>query len=683
MFRGRYARKFNKLLSILFAIFIFNISIFTSFFRPLTIVKAEAFVPTLGASSSGATLDWFLTILATIGFSYTSNEAASFALTNFANTLDTLTYADLPDSQKKEIFDAYVKAHPNDNLPIYNAETAAQQMTWVEDYIVTWVKSGKAAADKKYNETTAVDFAIMKAYLQNWVDSNSYKNVKWTSGEALGYINGAKFLKGSVFDGQLNETTAGNIASHFGITANHYYYEKGHSNSYIYSKYNVIGEAYEFPFLRGSYGNYQVCCYDPAANYCYQTDRIRCYLVNTYTNATGFYTGLRQGADQYFTCDEVFSDLPVFQDSDAAISYFKKDINSIVKISTQELDDIDDVAVPLNPDDVIAATAAGVYDNDYSGILSGLRDVISKGNQQAHEDSTANLEKLGLISTLLSDFFDFFKEHTVSLMAVISAISTAISDFGTKILDAIKAIDLSLIVSAISAGVLSLIDAIQAIDLNTVIDAIQAIDLTVLGLINGNVLAILDAIPTDLPFDTIINSILSIPQELGIDLTNLGDVLVNVLEGIRTDLGTISNPIIDALNALGIGAIAATLTAILEHILSIDGAVTAEKVVEFQNPSGKDRSIFRLFYSLIHILILLLKIFLDCLIFITLIFHIPADAGFISNEYILQGLNFLKTTEITGFGISIYGFLTALVDIIIIFSVVGHLRRNVMRLKIK
>lgn len=76
---------------------------------------------------------------------------------------------------------------------------------------------------------------------------------------------------------------------------------------------------------------------------------------------------------------------------------------------------------------------------------------------------------------------------------------------------------------------------------------------------------------------------------------------------------------------------------------------------------------------LIMILLMLLRIFLHCLQFIVGIFKIEASPGFLPDDMVL-GLNYLKTLEITGIGMSVYDFMMGLVYIFMVFGVIKLLR---------
>lgn len=91
-------------------------------------------------------------------------------------------------------------------------------------------------------------------------------------------------------------------------------------------------------------------------------------------------------------------------------------------------------------------------------------------------------------------------------------------------------------------------------------------------------------------------------------------------------------------------------------------------------------TLFGILILLIMILIMLLFIFLSCLAFIIMIFRIPAQTGFLPEEMI-AALDYLKTLQIPGFGMSVYGFFMALIYILLIFTVIGILRKNIDKIK--
>lgn len=109
-----------------------------------------------------------------------------------------------------------------------------------------------------------------------------------------------------------------------------------------------------------------------------------------------------------------------------------------------------------------------------------------------------------------------------------------------------------------------------------------------------------------------------------------------------------------------------------------DGSITDDDI------RGTDSfgisTLFGILILLIMILLMLLMIFLSCLAFIIMIFRIPATTGFLPEEMV-AGLDYLKTLEIPGFGMSVYAFFMALIYIILIFTVIGMLRKNIDKIK--
>lgn len=97
--------------------------------------------------------------------------------------------------------------------------------------------------------------------------------------------------------------------------------------------------------------------------------------------------------------------------------------------------------------------------------------------------------------------------------------------------------------------------------------------------------------------------------------------------------------------------------------------------------SSDSVSLLNGFYFLIIIIIKLLEIFWHCLQFIVAIFEIQASTAFLPEE-VIMGLDYLKTLEITGIGLSVYDFLMGLVYILIVFSVVRVLRKNIDRIHV-
>jgi len=114
-----------------------------------------------------------------------------------------------------------------------------------------------------------------------------------------------------------------------------------------------------------------------------------------------------------------------------------------------------------------------------------------------------------------------------------------------------------------------------------------------------------------------------------------------------------------------------------------DGTGSGDSVTD-ETIRGSDSfgisTLFGILILLIMILLMLLMIFLSCLAFVIMIFRIPATTGFLPEEMI-AGLDYLKTLEIPGFGMSVYAFFMALIYIILIFTVIGMLRKNIDKIK--
>lgn len=90
--------------------------------------------------------------------------------------------------------------------------------------------------------------------------------------------------------------------------------------------------------------------------------------------------------------------------------------------------------------------------------------------------------------------------------------------------------------------------------------------------------------------------------------------------------------------------------------------------------------IFGILILLIMIIIMLLIIFISCLAFIVMVFRIEATTGFLPDDMV-AGLDYLRTLEIPGFGMSVYSFFMALIYILLFFSIVGILRKNIDKIK--
>lgn len=110
-----------------------------------------------------------------------------------------------------------------------------------------------------------------------------------------------------------------------------------------------------------------------------------------------------------------------------------------------------------------------------------------------------------------------------------------------------------------------------------------------------------------------------------------------------------------------------------------DEGITDEDNLDPKDSFGLN-TLFGILIVLIEILITLLIIFLSCLVFITTIFRIPPQQGFLPDEMVMS-LEYLKTLIIPGLGISVWSFFMALIYIILIFTVIGILRKNIDKIR--
>lgn len=91
--------------------------------------------------------------------------------------------------------------------------------------------------------------------------------------------------------------------------------------------------------------------------------------------------------------------------------------------------------------------------------------------------------------------------------------------------------------------------------------------------------------------------------------------------------------------------------------------------------------IFKAIYFLIMIIIALIMLFVKVFNFAFAVLSIQASPVFV-NEGMLMGLNWLKTTKIVGFGISIWDFLVTLVVITLVFFIIRKIRLNIDSIKL-
>lgn len=85
---------------------------------------------------------------------------------------------------------------------------------------------------------------------------------------------------------------------------------------------------------------------------------------------------------------------------------------------------------------------------------------------------------------------------------------------------------------------------------------------------------------------------------------------------------------------------------------------------------------------IILILIMLLLLFLHCMEFIVNIFQIPATTGFLPEDMV-TGLEYIKSLEIPGIGMSVFDFMMGLVYILLFFGVIRGFRKNINHIRIE
>lgn len=168
------------------------------------------------------------------------------------------------------------------------------------------------------------------------------------------------------------------------------------------------------------------------------------------------------------------------------------------------------------------------------------------------------------------------------------------------------------------------------------------------------------------------------PEQVQLVLGNIASLPSAMLQVFADPLGAIQS-------LLGALPSWANLQAYLDKILQ--ALLDPVSALQPSDPSGSDPgggdesgkhtpdllSLLNGLILLIMILLMLLRIFLHCLQFIVGIFKIEASPGFLPDDMVL-GLNYLKTLEITGIGMSVYDFMMGLVYIFMVFGVIKLLR---------
>lgn len=168
------------------------------------------------------------------------------------------------------------------------------------------------------------------------------------------------------------------------------------------------------------------------------------------------------------------------------------------------------------------------------------------------------------------------------------------------------------------------------------------------------------------------------PEQVQLVLGNIASLPSAMLQVFADPLGAIQS-LLDALPSW------ANLQAYLDKILQ--ALLDPVSALQPSDPGGTDPgggddsgkhtsdllSLLNGLILLIMILLMLLRIFLHCLQFIVGIFKIEASPGFLPDDMVL-GLNYLKTLEITGIGMSVYDFMMGLIYIFMVFGVIKLLR---------
>ena len=168
------------------------------------------------------------------------------------------------------------------------------------------------------------------------------------------------------------------------------------------------------------------------------------------------------------------------------------------------------------------------------------------------------------------------------------------------------------------------------------------------------------------------------PEQVQLVLGNIASLPSAMLQVFADPLGAIQS-------LLGALPSWANLQAYLDKILQ--ALLDPVSALQPSDPGGSDSgggddsgkhtpdllSLLNGLILLIMILLMLLRIFLHCLQFIVGIFKIEASPGFLPDDMVL-GLNYLKTLEITGIGMSVYDFMMGLVYIFMVFGVIKLLR---------
>lgn len=722
----------RKILSFILVFIMCFSSVSSSFFAPVQ-VKAS--------TGALAALDWFLTLLAASGYSYATKDSANSGFEAFKEFLAD-NYTSVGSYKTAEELKA---AFPwfDFSSDVYSDNVA--ELDKYLGYINKSTFQDKAAALEAY---PGIDVArankLTVGFMRSWV-AERFPTVEEAS---LGVFNNAfsrftpfaeltepaailltQAIPSGLKDYKFGRCVANAINSHYysytAPTTSRFFVSVSRFGISDYRVHVSVGElpddARYFNISNATYSSdgvnftklkYKWYCYpsginasqDSEINWTTAKDRdISFWGNNFYVAGNGVVSDyVDSDVSLVGICGITFNSVENLTFLDADLNVVSSSSDDIVKIAdaASEVIPSDAVSADTIIDTTVAALEAGAgkaeaYD------FSAVAEAIAAGNEQNHEDNEQQLAKLGLISSLLAELFDFLKNNSLDVLNSISGLGTTLKAMSS---DLSKLVGIPAIVnnvyeflksniagattflSGINDVALDIYKCVSTFDIAGLTDVIKGIDSGVLSSISH---AATDTIPgaidnlaaliNVLPIDSIAENVGSIPSILGIDIVNAITDVSDGISGLRDAVDVASQPVVDALDALGIGVIAESIQGILSRVVSISDVVTAERV---ETPENNDVNLFNVLFALIQILILLLKIFLDCLIFITAIFNIPAEPYFL-NEGMIQGLDWLKNTEITGLGISIYGFLMSLITIIVIFSVVGTLKRHIHKIRIR
>lgn len=680
-------RKFMKTITCCMLSIVLCFSSSGSSFLTSEVIRVEA-------AETASLLDWFLTLLAAAGFSYTSKGMAETEFGEFITSLE---------ADRNAVANASAIEELQEKIPWLNFDEEDETIAALDaqlGYMYESLTSGKEAAAAQYSSVNVQRAgAYLMSKMRYWINERfPYAKTAGlgTIGQALVTVKPSPGIEltdsVAVF---LSENWPAFLSSSGSGVKSLLNHLEAHKNEYVSadtSRFFILFDTVSYTsciFLRVVEVPDDVR-YIRLSDFSYSVDgqtffrasnfKSTCFTVlpdavlyNQYAfvgsydfdNASLYGNMLDDHSDGYTLLFNSLEDLFLLDSFGNVIA----ESDDVVKISDSISDTVPSEAAESQAiiDAVVATLEAGSATKEYD--FAAVLSLISAGNDQQHEDNDKQLIKLSMIETLLSGLVKFLEENSKTTAADVGNIVVSLNKIGDKVTEAVTSFDTSEVTNTlnnINTGTLSLINSNVA-DIGLSIPA--AID---------NLRAAVDV----LPIDDIAAGIESIPKILGIDITNAADA---VSKSISADIKGLSDSVDDAIDGLGIGSIAIGVNALLERLLdkseSIDSAVSSIKpVAEEMDPKGFN--LLNLLHAIFMILFLLLKIFIDCLVFITLIFNIKAEPYFL-NDYMVQGLEFLKTTEITGFGISIHAFLMSLLSIVVIFSVVGTLKRHIHRMKIK